>query len=88
MPFAVSAFDFETEPAKAKAGTAIPRNTKARNVMDFMVGPFPSIDRHTDAEFGGATRRSNFVPVTFGNIVGGAGGVVLAYRFAYLGPRA
>ena len=25
--------------------------------------------------------------VTFGNILGGAGGVALSYRFAYLGPR-
>ena len=28
----------------------------------------------------------NLIWVTFGNVVGGAGGVALAYRFAYLGP--
>ena len=30
----------------------------------------------------------NLFWVTMGNILGGAGGVALAYRFAYLGPRA
>jgi len=29
---------------------------------------------------------SNMIWVTLGNIVGGAGGVAMAYRFAYLGP--
>jgi formate/nitrite transporter len=29
---------------------------------------------------------SNLILVTLGNVVGGAGGVALAYRFAYLGP--
>lgn len=28
---------------------------------------------------------ANLIWVTFGNVVGGAGGVALAYRFAYLG---
>jgi formate/nitrite transporter len=31
---------------------------------------------------------ANLVWVTIGNIIGGAGGVALAYRFAYLGKRA
>ena len=30
---------------------------------------------------------SNLVLVTLGNIVGGAGGVALAYRYAFLGGR-
>lgn len=30
---------------------------------------------------------SNLVMVTLGNIVGGAGGVALAYRYAFLGGR-
>ncbi len=29
----------------------------------------------------------NLLVVTFGNILGGGGGVALAYRFAYLGPK-
>ena len=37
-----------------------------------------------DADVGGAF--ANLVWVTLGNILGGAGGVALAYRFAYLGP--
>lgn len=35
-----------------------------------------------------ALATQNIVWVTFGNIVGGAGGVALSYRFAYLGPVA
>jgi formate/nitrite transporter len=31
---------------------------------------------------------TNLLIVTLGNVAGGAGGVALAYRFAYLGPRA
>jgi formate/nitrite transporter FocA (FNT family) len=30
---------------------------------------------------------ANLFWVTFGNILGGAGGVALAYRFAYLGQK-
>ncbi len=40
----------------------------------------------SDVSFGAAT--ANLIYVTAGNILGGGGGVALAYRFAYLGPRA
>src|SRR5690606_41817055 len=33
-----------------------------------------------------AAATANLLWVTLGNILGGAGGVALAYRFAYLGP--
>lgn len=39
------------------------------------------------AEIDAAGMVRNLVPVTIGNIVGGAGGVATAYRFAYLGER-
>lgn len=37
------------------------------------------------AEGGAADIARNLIPVTLGNIAGGAGGVACAYRFAYLG---
>jgi formate/nitrite transporter len=38
------------------------------------------------AEIGAGAVAANLIWVTAGNILGGAGGVALAYRFAYLGP--
>ena len=38
------------------------------------------------AEVSASAALANLVWVTLGNILGGAGGVALAYRFAYLGP--
>ncbi len=40
------------------------------------------------ADIGGAAVAGNLIWVTLGNIVGGAGGVALAYRYAYLFRRA
>lgn len=40
------------------------------------------------AEIPAAAMASNLLWVTLGNIAGGAGGVALAYRFAFHGPRA
>lgn len=38
------------------------------------------------AEVGAGAVLSNLFWVTLGNVIGGAGGVAMAYRFAYLGP--
>jgi formate/nitrite transporter FocA (FNT family) len=39
------------------------------------------------AEISAAMALSNLVWVTLGNLLGGAGGVALAYRYAYLGAK-